>query len=212
MNLNDYIFRMHELENTISETLEPVLSMHNQVLESCLPILEIQNTLTHSIQPIIEFQNIFSNVVDSAQYASTYLNNIMSNLSPALLNLASIQQDIINKLSHLDFYDSLSHMSAESTMQFSQVVDEIISEFNSLNSSNMTELTDASQSLLNTNSQSKHLTWEQVIAIISFILSVISFIQSQIPDTRLDAIESSINTLIEIQMSELNLLTDKTDE
>jgi hypothetical protein len=46
----------------------------------------------------------------------------------------------------------------------------------------------------------KTLTWEQFIVIISFIISLISFMQSQLPNKQLEDATNALNQLVEIQI------------
>lgn len=103
-------------------------------------------------------------------------------------------------------------MSAKAASKFTQTSLNIINE-HTIDELLPEELEKPKEEILELSKQKKPLTWEQVINIIMFIITLISFIQAQLSakqlaniENSLYNIESSFQQLIEIQEEELNLL------
>lgn len=67
-------------------------------------------------------------------------------------------------------------------------------------------------STVTNSADSKSLNWEQILLIISFITSIILFVQAQIPSEQTGIIENSLHRLIEIQSKELELIRSQPPE
>ena len=121
----------------------------------------------------------------------------------------SYQQDILDTISNLNFDISSSYISTESSIEFSQIVSDVLDEFNDIE---ITECVDSTQEISVCSSQKKPLTWEQMFVIILGILEIISFIQNQLPNSYSINMEKAIYEIIEIEKQQLNLLEESLNE
>ena len=205
MNLDDYIARMKWFENKINSHVHSFADINNQMLQVSMPMLEAQNSILQSIQPLIDYQEQLSNIIKN----TVNLPDIAITINPYMENIISIQQGIATRLANLQLDVSNAYISSDSSARFDQVVEDLINDFDDIE---MPEsITPNLESQVHTSSKSG-LTWEQILTIIGFLISVISFIQSQMPNAQLSAIESKMNKLIEIQMDEINSLDDTPNQ
>lgn len=186
MDIYKSIQRMNRITNKLSRSLNPTISVQNQIAQSVAPFIEYQEQIRQSMTPFIE-----------------YLDNISSNLNSSMQQFVSCQQDILETMSKLNLDISSSHISTESSIEFSQIVSDILDEFNCME---IDELTDSSQEISTCTSSKTTLTWEQILNIILAIITIISFIQDQLPDSHSTNMEKAIYQIIEIEKQQLNLL------
>ena len=198
MTIDESIQRINRLQQQLSRTLEPV---QNQISRAMSPI---QNQISQAMAPIIEQQQRIEN---SVAPIINHLNSI--SLNSSFQTLISSQQDILNTISKLDFDISSSHISTEASIEFSQIVSDILDEFNDVE---ITECTDSSQEISTCSSQKTPLTWERILNIIVAILTIISFAQDQLPDSHSINMEKAIYQIIEFEKQQLNLLEELINE
>ena len=217
MDINESIQRINQLTNKLSRSLNPIISVQDQIVQSVTPIIEyqeqirqsisfasdLQNQIAQSISPMIDFQTKLSQILENNYNLSNYINSISLNLTPPIQNLISYQQDILDTISKFNFDISSSYISTEASIEFSQVVSDVLDEFNDME---IDEFTDASHEISTHNSSKTTLTWEQVLSIILAILTIISFAQDQLPNSHLINIEKAMYQIIEIEKQQLNLL------
>lgn len=214
MDINESIQRMNQITNRIAATFNHPMYIHNQIQQSIIPILEIQNKVAQSVQPLIEFQDRLSNMLENTYNISSYTDNITSSVNSYMSNLISLQLNISDRLSNLHIDISDSHISSDSSIQFSQIVTDILDEINDdeINDMEVTELTDCTQEILMRTSSKVTLTWKQLLDIVAVILTLISIIQAQLPNPQLTNIENAFYQLIEIEKQQLNLLEELRNE
>ena len=155
MDINESIQRMNQLTNKLSRSLNPIISVQDQIVQSVTPIIEyqeqirqsisfasdLQNQIAQSISPMIDFQTKLSQILENNYNLSNYINSISLNLTPPIQNLISYQQDILDTISKFNFDISSSYISTEASIEFSQVVSDVLDEFNDME---IDEFTDAS--------------------------------------------------------------------
>lgn len=214
MDINESIQRINQITNKITATLNHPIYIHNQIQQSIMPILEIQNKVAQSVQPLIEFQDRLSSMLENTYNISSYTDNITSSVNSYMSNLVSLQLNISDRLSNLHVDISNSYISSDSSMQFSQIITDILDEINDgeINDMEATELTECTQELLTPTSSKVTLTWWQILDIIVAILTLISIIQAQLPNPQLTNIENDFYQLIEIEKQQLNLLEELRNE
>lgn len=223
MDINESIQRMDQLTNKLSRSLNPIISIQNQMVQSVTPIIEyqeqirqsisfasdLQNQIAQSIAPMIDFQTKLSQILENNYNLSNYTSSISLNLTPPIQNLISYQQDILDIISKFNLDISSSYISTEASVEFSQIVSDILDEFNDVE---IDEFTDSSQEISPCTSSKKPLSWEQILVIILGVLEIISFIQDQLPNSHLINMEKAIYQIIEIEKQQLNLLEELLNE
>lgn len=212
MKFDDYIAHMNRLENKLGANLHSIYALNNRMVQACMPILESHNSIAQSIHPLIEYQEHLSTIIKH----TFNIPNVALNINPHMENFISIQQDIATRLANWNLDFTSTYISAETSIRFSEILDEIIDDIDDI------EIPDVSEHNFepSIHTYSHKLTWEQVITIIAFILTVISLIQSNTQNAptdpqlnmKLHAIETNINKLLELQIDELNSLDDTIDQ
>nr|DAV39064.1 MAG TPA: hypothetical protein [Caudoviricetes sp.] len=230
MDINESIQRMNRITNKLSRSLNPTISVQNQIAQSVAPLIEYQEQVRQSVAPLIEYQeqvrqsmtpfieyqeqvrqsmtpfiNYQEQVRQSIAPFIDYLDNISLNLNSSMQQFVSYQQDILETISRLNFDISSSYISTESSIEFSQIVSDVLDEFNDIE---IDEFIDSNQKISTCTSSKRTLTWEQIFVIILGVLEIISFVQDQLPNSHLINMEKAIYQIIEIEKQQLNLLEE----
>ena len=206
MDINESIQRMNRITNKLSRSLNPTISVQNQIAQSVAPLIEYQEQVRQSMTPFIEYQE---QVRQSMTPFIDYLDNISLNLNSSMQQFVSYQQDILETISRLNFDISSSYISTESSIEFSQIVSDVLDEFNDIE---IDEFIDSNQEISTCTSSKRTLTWEQIFVIILGVLEIISFVQDQLPNSHLINMEKAIYQIIEIEKQQLNLLEELIDK
>lgn len=202
MDINESIQRMNRITNKLSRSLNPTISVQNQIAQSVAPLIEYQEQVRQSVAPFINYQE---QVRQSIAPFIDYLDNISLNLNSSMQQFVSYQQDILETISRLNFDISSSYISTESSIEFSQIVSDVLDEFNDIE---IDEFIDSNQKISTCTSSKRTLTWEQIFVIILGVLEIISFVQDQLPNSHLINMEKAIYQIIEIEKQQLNLLEE----
>ena len=238
MDINESIQRMNRITNKLSRSLNPTISVQNQIAQSVAPLIEYQEQVRQSVAPLIEYQEQvrqsmtpFIEYQEQVRQSMTpfidyqeqvrqsiapfidYLDNISLNLNSSMQQFVSYQQDILETISRLNFDISSSYISTESSIEFSQIVSDVLDEFNDIeidefNDIEIDEFIDSNQKISTCTSSKRTLTWEQIFVIILGVLEIISFVQDQLPNSHLINMEKAIYQIIEIEKQQLNLLEE----
>lgn len=181
-----------------------------EYIQFCTRINVMANKFA-TFQNKVENTNYFANLHSQVSKLTKPIDNYNQQLkiynrvfnSPFLQHIQT-QQEILNKLTNSKSYALTTHISSSNSIGFVETSKAIIAEFESFSLPN--ELSEPKETVMELSKIKKPLTWEQVITIILFILTVVSFIQDQIPDKMEINTSNSLNKLIEIQEKELELL------
>jgi len=211
LTLKEYIRFLEKIQPQLTKAIEPdilkpIINTQAQLEQLFKPLNAFQNAITHSIEPLYLVLEQFRNI------------NLAFNqyISPHIADLIRVQQRIIKSIQIINLNLSSIETSVETALKITQaslnivnepIIDEVLPE--ELNK----ELNKPKGDILELSKQKKPLTWEQIMNIIIFIITIISFIQAQISAKQLTNIEDSLHNiersfqqLIEIQEEELNLL------
>ena len=234
MDINESIQRMNRITNKLSRSLNPTISVQNQIAQSVAPLIEYQEQVRQSVAPFIEYQEQvrqsmtpFIEYQEQVRQSMTpfidyqeqvrqsiapfidYLDNISLNLNSSMQQFVSYQQDILETISRLNFDISSSYISTESSIEFSQIVSDVLDEFNDIE---IDEFIDSNQEISTCTSSKTTLTWEQILFIIGFLLDLLAIALSQMPNPQLTNIEKGIHQIIELEKQQLNLLEELISE
>ncbi len=190
------------------ELIASINKRQEQMKSFCAPIQNMQKQINLMTSPLRESIERFNEV--SATYNDFYnrMNECFRPLREFAISYNLQIQDSIQRQSKI--LESLSEnnfdtpLSSESSKEFSEISVDIVNE---LNDSNMVQFQDApmeTETVL--SNQTNKLTWQEVFMIIGFIISVLSFIQSSLPDKQISNIEKHFEQLIDIQNKELELM------
>ena len=212
MTIEESIRRINQLQRQLSRTLEPFQTQISQAMtpiqdhisQAIAPVIEQQQRIRESILPVMQQQ---CQIKESLVPIINHLNSIP--LNPAIQAFISSQQDILNSISTLDFDISSSHISTEASVEFSQIVSDVLDELNDME---IDELIDSNQEISTCTSSKTTLTWEQILFIIGFLLDLLAITLSQMPNPQLTNIEKGIYQIIEIERQQLNLLEELINE
>lgn len=190
MNINEYVELINRFQNQIAPTLKSVAIAQRQISKSLEPIKDMQYKINNSFKPIYQILEQYKNISmpDCQQYVS----------------IIQRQQDIMSKLSTLNFDISKTQLSSESSVSIAQVSSTLINEFNDLPE----EFNESKETALELSNQNNSFTWQQFLFIISFIITVISFVQNQKPDEQDIETNKKLQQSIEIQTKQLDYLED----
>lgn len=207
MTLKEYSKLLEKIQSQFNkiinpETLKSLMIAQKQLEQLYEPFMVSQKIMTQSLQPLYlvleQYKNI--NLVFNQPYSSQ------------IAGLIQTQQKIIENIKMMNLNLPAVEMSAKAASKFTQTSLNIINE-HTIDELLPEELEKPKEEILELSKQKKPLTWEQVINIIMFIITLISFIQAQLSakqlaniENSLYNIESSFQQLIEIQEEELNLL------
>ena len=220
MDINESIQRMNRITNKLSRSLNPTISVQNQIAQSVAPLIEYQEQVRQSVAPFIEYQEqVRQSMTPFIDYQEQvrqsiapfidYLDNISLNLNSSMQQFVSYQQDILETISRLNFDISSSYISTESSIEFSQIVSDVLDEFNDIE---IDEFIDSNQEISTCTSSKTTLTWEQILFIIGFLLDLLAIALSQMPNPQLTNIEKGIHQIIELEKQQLNLLEELISE
>ena len=220
MDINESIQRMNRITNKLSRSLNPTISVQNQIAQSVAPFIEYQEQVRQSMTPFIEYQEqVRQSMTPFIDYQEQvrqsiapfidYLDNISLNLNSSMQQFVSYQQDILETISRLNFDISSSYISTESSIEFSQIVSDVLDEFNDIE---IDEFIDSNQEISTCTSSKTTLTWEQILFIIGFLLDLLAIALSQMPNPQLTNIEKGIHQIIELEKQQLNLLEELISE
>ena len=176
----------------INESIQRMNRITNKLSRSLNPTISVQNQIAQSVAPFID-----------------YLDNISLNLNSSMQQFVSYQQDILETISRLNFDISSSYISTESSIEFSQIVSDVLDEFNDIE---IDEFIDSNQEISTCTSSKTTLTWEQILFIIGFLLDLLAIALSQMPNPQLTNIEKGIHQIIELEKQQLNLLEELISE
>lgn len=191
MNVYEFIDFLNRSKSAFTLAVNPAIVFQSQVAQSINPVINFRNNINKNIQPVYQLLE---------QY-----KNIQIELKTRFYKIIQMQQDIINNFSSFDFDVPTTQMSPEASTEFTQIY------LDTVNDCEINTLTEESPQVEEDMSKPKKITWEQAITIILFIINIIMFIQSQLPEKpneQLNKIEHSLQQLIDIQTKELELLKD----
>lgn len=207
MTLKEYSKLLEKIQSQVDiitnpAIVKPMMTIQTQLKQLYEPFMISQKMINQSLEPLRlaleQYKNI--NLVFSQRFNSQ------------ISELIQAQQKIIENIKVMNLDLPVVEISPKATSQFTEtslnivnepLVEELLPE----------ELEQSKEEISEFSKQKKSLTWEQVINIIVFIITLITFIQAQLPNRQLTNIENSLHNiessfqrLIEIQEEELNLL------
>lgn len=207
MTLKEYSKLLEKIQSQVDiitnpAIVKPMMTIQTQLKQLYEPFMISQKMINQSLEPLRlaleQYKNI--NLVFSQRFNSQ------------ISELIQAQQKIIENIKAMNLDLPVVEISPKATSQFTEtslnivnepLVEELLPE----------ELEQSKEEISEFSKQKKSLTWEQVINIIVFIITLITFIQAQLPNRQLTNIENSLHNiessfqrLIEIQEEELNLL------
>lgn len=207
MTLKEYSKLLEKIQSQVDiitnpAIVKPTMTIQTQLKQLYEPFMISQKMINQSLEPLRlaleQYKNI--NLVFSQRFNSQ------------ISELIQAQQKIIENIKVMNLDLPVVEISPKATSQFTEtslnivnepLVEELLPE----------ELEQSKEEISEFSKQKKSLTWEQVINIIVFIITLITFIQAQLPNRQLTNIENSLHNiessfqrLIEIQEEELNLL------
>lgn len=207
MTLKEYSKLLEKIQSQVDiitnpAIVKPMMTIQTQLKQLYEPFMISQKMSNQSLEPLRlaleQYKNI--NLVFNQPYSSQ------------IAGLIQTQQKIIENIKMMNLNLPAVEMSAKAASKFTQTSLNIINE-HTIDELLPEELEKPKEEILELSKQKKPLTWEQVINIIMFIITLISFIQAQLSakqlaniENSLYNIESSFQQLIEIQEEELNLL------
>lgn len=186
--------------------IKPIIAIQNQTYQAVKPFTEIQKNFAKLIAPAQAIQNQLIAALEPMYLMQEIVNQANIALSSTITAAIKSQIEFLNILSNT----SLNSMSIENSLSFSEISTKAMSEL---------EYDDLPQEIIETkdivteiSSTKKPLTWEQILTIISFIITVCMFVQSLLPNKQLSTIEKYLEQLIEIQMNEISSISAETAE
>lgn len=186
--------------------IKPIIAIQNQTYQAIKPLTEIQKNFAKLIAPAQAIQNQLIAALEPMYLMQEIVNQANIALSSTITAAIKSQIEFLNILSNT----SLNSMSIENSLSFSEISTKAMSEL---------EYDDLPQEIIETkdivteiSSTKKPLTWEQILTIISFIITVCMFVQSLLPNKQLSTIEKYLEQLIEIQMNEISSISAETAE
>jgi hypothetical protein len=185
-------------DNILANALKPVTESLNGLIKSLMPYSYIQNEIN-------QFASALLNTMSPYTKLSMQLSQVIEGcIADHANNLKSLSEKIIDVSSF--------EISSKSLEVFSNNILAIMNEidFNSI-PKDVIEV-EHQQIISDVKAKKKPLTWEQVIIIITFIITLVTFIQAQIPDKQLSEIENCLNNLIKLENKELNMINQDSVE
>lgn len=137
-------------------------------------------------------------------------NNIISRVRPSFLDAIQSYQEIISNIPSYYLNVASTYVSQETSREFTSISAEILNDIDDIDIPE--QLLASKNTAIELSNSNKPLTWEQLLAIISVILGIISIIQSQLPDPQITKLENSIQQLMELQTKELNQTNSESIE
>ncbi len=197
MNLNEYIKFQKQLSQTFNLNVLAKLQISNSIgaafITNNINLIQSCNLANQALKAL-----------EPMQLAIKYNKNIHKAFSQNIFTFTKAQQNLIEKISTMDSSILSKKISFESSTKLAEIYSHTINEFDiEVHPERMTE---PEETVLESSPEKLSLTWAQVLNIILFIITVITFIQAQMPNKQLTTIESSLQQLIEIQTKELDLL------
>lgn len=207
MTFDEYINSLDKLQNRLNYNLkfydiyqnkmtQPYIDYQYKLAEGLLPLMNMQTRLIEAYRPINSMLDRYSNIV--------------STLAPSTVNLFNRHQDIFSKVLSFDTHLIESNISKTASDTINKISLNAIIELD--NYDYPEEFNDTKDSIAEISSSDTSLTWEQFLTIVTFIITIIMFIQSQMPNKQLTNIENYLTQIIEIETNELHLLENKDFE
>lgn len=190
---SDDILKIGNLINKLFISPETVKFLEIQTLFSVKP--ELQESISQMVESYDKLLKVFG-------------ENISSQLQSSL----QMQLDIFKQVKLLDYSSLTFPISPKSSEDFKAIAEEIVTELKE--SEYAKPIIEENPSIVEIPKGSK-LTFDRLLAIIAIIISIISYVQQQLPDQKekyLKNIDEKLQILVDIQTSEAsNLLKDAND-
>ncbi len=188
---------------TQSEYIDYLNKIIKQINASIIPVISSQQQLVNQIE------SFYSSIATINKYYKTIDTIYKLQISDNVFAAMQVHEQIIKNLSNLHFDISTAQLSFQSSAAISQISSDAINE---LDTDYLSEDLIESKDTISKISHSKiPLTWEQVISIITLIITILMFIQAQKPNEQLTHIENSLQQLIEIESKELNTFEELSE-
>lgn len=215
-------------------TLDSITRMHEQIQSTYAPLLNYQvqfegmtefinklheqmaNVSRHTLQNIqIPPEGMIAFIRQVQNQMENISRNTLQNIQPIIeesttslsshislnINMQNMLSAQINTLHSLESFDLSSQLSDEVSKKFTKISENIVQEINSA------ELLDSPVEVPITNSSANSkLTFQDVIAIIGIIFTLLTCIQGFLPNEHEQKVERYLEQLIDLQTKELELL------
>lgn len=190
-------------QTQLQTMLEPAILAHNQLNTILETIPAAPPHVYTTLQTTKYLQDIYSPIQKSLSHVKQIMSPLHS-IQSQLQSAISIQQNILNVFS--SFPDNILPYSRyiNSSIEFSDILTFLISETAKINLS--PELDSSINTIDEIIIQKKSLTWKEMLDIITFIIVLITFIQSQFPAMQPEKLLLPFIKLTEIESKELDLL------
>ncbi|MSS44269.1 hypothetical protein FYJ27_11220 [Anaerosalibacter bizertensis] len=210
INFREYSELINQIGKQLEETLIPITIAQNQMEQAFKPFINFQDRMAETLVPIINIQKNISKMFEPIYSIFEKYNDMIQVFSDNILKSIQAQQDILIDIMDIDPKLMVKSVSDESSKAITQISSETINKFDFYDYPE--EISESRETAIEISRQKSQLTWEQIMTIITFIITVIMFIQAQMPNKQLTNLEDSVQQLIEIEIEELNILKKQLDE
>lgn len=210
VTFNEYMNSLNNLQNLLSRNFTSTTVIQDQVQQLMQPFADFQYQVSQNLSPILDMQIRIAEIYRPiSSILEQYENNLAIFSSQVLESIAN-QHKVFIEATSLNLDKFANEISLDASHAISEISLNTISELDTYDYPS--DFNDARISAVKFSTQESALSWEQIMTIVTFIITVIMFIQSQIPNKQLTNIENSLQEIIEIETKELNLLKKQLGE
>lgn len=192
--LKEQMNTTHEILKQISEVTEPIRSLHGHISAISEPLQKYNQRIAQIMKPIQKQPELIKNLSNSFINVQGYFD---------LLNK---QYDVLKT-----WNNNSSFLDETSSFKFTNTVVDIIDILDETKQEISPHLNETKQILIDNSKKGKKLTWEQILTIILFIYSTITFVSSLLPNQDPKAVHQEIvdsNELSSRILQKLDMLID----
>lgn len=181
-----------------SELTASFVNMQEQILSAFSPMLDIQTQYEATFAPFYELQEqLLKSHMSQMEVFLDSIHNLTVNSK--FQSLIKIQSAALKSLSSFKF-NLNPQIPTEASEEFTEISKSIIQDIGD------DSLLDISEEITTIEERISRLTIQDVFAIIAIIISILGLVQTSLPDKQLDHIEESLEQLIDIQATQLEML------